>query len=377
VLSSPPSLQGILLRSRPHAARAGQMAGSSPNQQLPHAGAERTALIHVADAGALDEHPAATDAAPHAAAFAGDPHIHLSVVARDLGFALHDVNDVVDGTPRVEDCRVSCPSQSSSSTPPHTPLFDSAAALEAAEREARCEDGMVTRAVFGDVLHVRCVLTGVHVDIAVCGFWHQLPRQRVRPLIPYTRGAGGWPFPYIPDSQSGMRVLNCFSYFDTLPGGSFVQAPRIGHSGWSGAERCIQQRLGPMPPPDDEVACAEYQAQYAAALRDDPPPYVSGAILVYGAEEAQQAAVATRAAREAELAARTMLVVGERSVVETGLGVDEDEVWAAEVEMERMVEERAEHVRERFAREAEADVVDYVATSAGVERAEDALLRLA
>jgi hypothetical protein len=64
-------------------------------------------------------------------------------------------------------------------------------------------------------------------------------------------------------------------------------------------------------------------------------------------------------------------------VVETGVRVDEDEVWVAEVEMERMVEERAEHVRERFVREVEADVVDYVATSAGVERAEDALLRLA
>ena len=112
--------------------------------------------------------------------------------------------------------------------------------------------------------------------------------------------------------ETGLRALAQLHYLDTFAGGQFVDdAPP---SGWSDHERQLLQRLGPAPPfgsrvhahsthfvasAEEQVAFADYQARYATALCDDPPPGVMGASLLYLAKVAQQTATQAFVAMDA------------------------------------------------------------------------------
>jgi len=230
--------------------------------------------------------------------------------------APRDSKDLADGTPREQaDCELLF--SFSSMTLDHTPSLEITAAVDveldtggdqqatsfsafvagslepedtllqlcadvATPDNTESPDGTVTRTGFGDVLHV-CCDNGIHMDIAICGFWRQHPRRKVQPAVPERQGM----FPYIPDATFGLQVLNRISYIDTLPGGCYVDVA-IPPLGWSDSELQIKQRLGTEPPFEDTVPHAEYQARYFAAVRDDPPPGVLGARLEYMAEEALQ-----------------------------------------------------------------------------------------
>ena len=227
-----------------------------------------------------------------------------------------------------------------------------AATLTVSASEAAAVDGTVLRTIYGDVLRVRCRTSGIHMDIGLCGFAVDLPRQRVV-------GGDDMPadFPHLP--VQAYPILGAPDYLTSLAGGFFTEV-------WDSDEESGEEEetaeavgrtehdvhlllaVGPMPADDGSLAAAAAiatrAAAYAALLRDDPPPGLYGARLWAHALQAADWAG----------------VMAQASAVEAAGALGDE--WAyvptlSREQLEARVDELEEERYERFAYSAELDAL--------------------
>ena len=227
-----------------------------------------------------------------------------------------------------------------------------AATLTVSASEAAAVDGTVLRTIYGDVLRVRCRTSGIHMDIGLCGFAVDLPRQCVVAGDDMPQA-----FPHLP--VHAYPILGAPDYFTSLAGGFFTEV-------WDSDEESGEEEemaeavertehdahlllaVGPMPADDGSLAAAAaiatHAAAYAALLRDDPPPGLYGARLWAHALQAADWAGAMAQASAVEAAGE----LGDEWAYVSTLSREQLEARVDELEEERY---------ERFAYIAELDAL--------------------
>lgn len=234
------------------------------------------------------------------------------------------------------------PEEAAAFTLLHNATFPPAEELE--EVCAEYQSLRLVRTVFGDVLRVRCSVTGVDFDVGLSCFCLIESKATVSP-------AWGVPprFPWVPDPAR--LQARPPQYLRSLPGGGFL---RELEPQWSLAELALRSQLlatlgePPAPPAAGEepslehtAAVCAYNAAYWAAWRDHPtlPPRVLGVTVWAQAEEAAKFAAAAAACAEAARdlrtraadAARAAAIEAEMADVEARLEAAEERAYDAAV----------------------------------------------